>query len=179
MSNYKTKLHQIKAFAFDVDGVLTDGTMISTLEGDLLRTFNAKDGFAIRMCDIHKYPIGIITGGESDSILKRFMGIGIKPENIFQKIRNKVPFFMEFCKNNGLSPEEVAYIGDDIPDLDVLKICGLSVCPGDAANEVKAICDYISLYPGGKGCVRELIEQVLKVQGKWVFEAIEHEQRWS
>lgn len=168
MSNYKTKLHRIKAFAFDVDGVLTDGSVISTTDGDLVRTFDSKDGFGIRMAIMNNYPIGIITGGQSPSIVNRFKTFNI--QDIYQFSRNKVPHFLDFCNKYALSPEEVAYVGDDLPDISVLKICGLSVCPADAVNEVKDVCDYISLYKGGKGCVRELIEQVLKLQNRWIFD---------
>ncbi len=174
MSNYKADLLKIKAIAFDVDGVLTDGSIISTLDGDLLRTFDSKDGFGIRMCKMKNIPIGIITGGESESIVKRFLAIGIEHENIFQHARNKPPFFLKFCEQNNLDPKEVAYVGDDIPDISVLKMCGLAVCPSDAVPEVKEVCDYISLYKGGKGCARDLIEQILKIHGKWTFEAEEH-----
>lgn len=177
--NYKVKLYDIKAFAFDVDGVLTDGSIISTTDGDLLRTFNAKDGFAIRICVQQGFPVGIITGGISDSILHRFRGVGIPDENICQKSRNKVPVFLDFCKRNGVKPEEVAYIGDDLPDIPVLKRAGLAVCPSDAVDEVKEICHVISPKAGGKGCVRELIEQILKVHGKWIYDPVSYADKWK
>lgn len=177
--NYKARLKDIKAFAFDVDGVLTDGSIISTSDGDLLRTFDSKDGFAIRLCVQHGFPVGIITGGTSNSILFRFRGVGIQDENICQKSRNKVPVFLDFCKRNGIKPQEVAYVGDDLPDISVLKLVGLAVCPSDAVDEVKEVCDYISSRPGGKGCVRELIEQVLKVHGKWIYEPVSYAKQWE
>ncbi len=169
MGNYKNRLHKIKAFVFDVDGVLTDGSIISTLDGDLLRVFDSKDGFGMRMAIMNGFKIGIITGGNSDSILKRFLALSIPEEDIYQLSRDKAPDFYDFCSKHQLSPEEVAYVGDDIPDIPVLKICGLAACPSDAVVEVKEVCDYISTHGGGKGCARELIEQVLKVQEKWVF----------
>lgn len=165
--NYKIKLKNIRAFALDVDGVLTDGSIVSMLNGKLLRTFYAKDGFAIRMCSMHEFPVAIITGGFSESIEKRFLSLGIPPEDIYQKSRNKLPDFMNFCERYALKPENVAFMGDDIPDIGILKICGLAVAPADAAIDVKEVCDYVSPYPGGKGCVRDLIEQTLKVHGKW------------
>lgn len=174
--NYKIKLHSIKALALDVDGVLTDGGILALPDGDLLRTFNSKDGFAMRTCKINKFPIGIITGGSSPSVTKRFLALGIEKENIFDHARNKVPAFMTFCERNNLKPEEVAYIGDDIPDIGILKICGLAVSPSDAVAEVKEVCDYVSMYPGGKGCVRDFIEQILKVQGLWDFNPELHSQ---
>lgn len=163
--NYKAYLHKIKAFAFDVDGVFTDGSVLCTPSGDLLRTYNSKDGFAIRSAVAAGYPIAIITGGSSESIIKRFEGIGVK--DVYLKSRDKIPPFMNFCEKYGLLPEEVAFIGDDIPDIPILGICGISVCPNDASEEVKEICDHISNKNGGKGCVRELIEQVMKIHGKW------------
>lgn len=166
--NYKTKLNRIKAFAFDVDGVLTDGSIISTTEGDLLRTFDSKDGLGMRLALMLGYPIGIITGGNSPSIENRFKLYKIN--DIYMGSHNKLPDFLHFCKKYELKPEEVAYIGDDLPDIPVLQSCGLAVCPSDAAVEVKEICDYISSYKGGKGCARELIEQVLKIAGKWEFD---------
>lgn len=166
--NYKAYLHKIKAFAFDVDGVFTDGSVLCTENGDLLRSYNAKDGFAVRTATLKGYPVAIITGGGSDSIIKRFSGLGV--EDIYLRARNKIPPFMEFCNKYGLQPEEVVFVGDDIPDIQVMNACGLAVCPSDAAEEVKAVCDHISMYPGGHGCVREIVEQTLKIHGQWDFD---------
>lgn len=165
--NYKVKLHNIKAFAFDVDGVFTDGSLISTIDGELLRTFNAKDCMAMRMCYMKAFPVAIITGGVSASIVNRFRDLKVPMENIYQKSRDKVVCLNDFCQRYGITPENVAYIGDDLPDIGVMKICGLAVAPADAVPEVKEVCDYVSLYPGGKRVVRDLVEQVLKVHGKW------------
>ncbi|MBQ3175556.1 MAG: HAD hydrolase family protein [Bacteroidales bacterium] len=172
MSNYKVKLANIKGFAFDVDGVFTDGGVIGTASGDLIRVYDSKDGFGLRMAYLKGYKTAIVTGGSSESIKKRFLGIGVKEEDIYLKSRDKVPDFLDFCKRNGLEPSEVAFVGDDLPDIPILKICGLAVCPADAVPEVKEVCDYVSQFNGGKGCVRDLIEQVLKVQGKWVFDPV-------
>ncbi len=168
--NYKAYLHKIKAFAFDVDGVFTDGLVLATDNGDLLRAHNSKDGFGIRMAVLNKYPIAIITGGGSESVKKRFRGLGV--EDIYLKARNKVPVFLEFCEKYGLKPEEVVYMGDDLPDIGILNICGLAVCPADAVPEVKEVCDFISPYGGGKGCVRDVIEQVMKIHGRWIFDPV-------
>lgn len=168
MSNYKTKLEKIKAFAFDVDGVLTSGAVICFPQtGDLIRTYDAKDGFGLRMALMKGFVVGIITGGEGDSIIKRF--IPNLATEVYTKSRDKLPIFAQFCKKYSLRPEEVAFVGDDLPDLEIMANCGLAVAPSDAVQEVKAVADYVSLYPGGRGCVRDLIEQVLKVQGKWDF----------
>lgn len=169
MSNYKVKLHQIKALAFDVDGVLTDGSILSTPNGDLLRTFDSKDRMGIRMWVLKNHPVGIFTGGTSQSIARFFQGI-MPEEHVYLGVRDKLPHFLEFCNKLGITPEEVAYVGDDLPDIPVLERCGLAVCPCDAVTEVKAVCDYVSLYPGGHGCARDLIEQTLKVKGEWALD---------
>lgn len=172
MSNYKTKLANIKAFAFDVDGVFTDGSVLCPPSGELIRVYDSKDGMGLRMAYLKGYPIGIITGGDSRSITSRFQDT--LATDIYMKSRNKLPDFMDFCNRHNLKPNEVVFVGDDLPDIPVLKVCGLAVCPADAVNEVKEVCDYVSLYKGGKGCVRDLVEQVLKVQGEWVFDPIEY-----
>lgn len=176
--NYKVKLHGIKAFVFDVDGVMTDGSLISTSDGDLLRTFDSKDCFAVRMCVMRGYPVGIITGGVSESVSRRCLALGIPAEDIYSKSRNKLPDFMDFCNRYGLKPEEVAYCGDDLPDIPLLRVAGLSAAPADAVQEVKKEVDYISLYCGGKGFVRELVEQVMKVHGVWHLEPEEYAARF-
>ncbi len=166
MSNYKVKLHKIKAFAFDVDGVLTNGDIICLPEnGDLLRTFDSKDGLGMRIAYMCGYHLAIITGGRSQSIYKRFYPV--LAHEVIMDAQDKLPVFEDYCKRNNFAPEEVVYVGDDLPDIPVLQKCGLAVCPADAVEEVKAVSDYISHRPGGKGCVRDIIEQVLKVQGKW------------
>lgn len=165
MTNYKSKLATIKAFTFDVDGVFTDGSVLATEGGDLLRLHNAKDGYALKSAVDQGYPVGIITGGASESIRFRFDRLNI--EDVYLSSSDKIDDFLHFCKKHNLSPDEVLYMGDDIPDIPVLKMAGLACCPSDAVNEVKEACDYISIYPGGRGCVREVIEQVLKVKGVW------------
>ena len=164
-------LTRIKAFAFDIDGVATDGGVFCGADGDLLRTYDAKDGFAIRMAVMNGYPVAVITGGSSESIRKRMSASGVKPEDVFLHCRDKRDEFALFCERYGLQPSEVMYFGDDVPDIDVLKACGCGVCPSDAVEEVKAIADWVSDYPGGKGCLRNAIETTLRQQGKWLFEA--------
>lgn len=165
MSNYKAYLHKIKAFAFDVDGVFTDGSVQVSTTGDLLRTYNAKDGYAIRYASDKGYPIAIITGGASETIKIRFKMLGVS--DVYLGARHKLPCFEEFCTMYDLKPEEVLYLGDDIPDIEIMEQCGLAVCPADAVAEVKAVVAHISTYEGGKGCVRDIVEQVLKVHDKW------------
>lgn len=168
----------IKAFAFDVDGVFTDGGIFCDLNGELFRTFDSKDGFALRMAAMRGYPMGVITGGRSPSIKARFLSCGIKPENVFLGSRDKMADFSAFCKRYSLSFEEVAYVGDDIPDLEVMKAAGMGVCPSDAVAEVKEVADLITEAKGGKGCIRELIEGVMKHQGTWIFDVKRYKSRF-
>ena len=171
-------LSHIKAFALDIDGVATDGGVFCNAEGDLLRTYDAKDGFALRMAVMNGYPVAIITGGRSESIRKRMVTSGVKPEDVFLHCRDKRDEFGIFCERYGLQPSEVMYFGDDVPDIDVLKACGCGVCPSDAVDEVKAIADWVSPYPGGKGCLRHSIETVLRSQGKWIFNPVQYKKQF-
>ena len=164
-------LKKIKAFAFDIDGVATEGTLLCTTEGDFLRIYDAKDGFGIRMAAMNGYPVAVITGGSSESIRKRMSASGVKPEDVFLHCRNKMEEFAIFCERYGLSPKEVMYFGDDVPDIEVMQACGCGVCPSDAVPVVQKLADWITDAPGGKGCLREAIEKTLKKQGKWIFDA--------
>jgi len=165
------KVARIRAFTFDIDGVFTDGGILCDLKGDLYRTFEAKDGFAIRMATMNGYPVGIITGGASISIARRFATNGIPREDIYLSSRNKIEDFADFCSRHGLSAEEVLYIGDDIPDIETIRAAGLGVCPSDAVEEVREASDWVSEHPGGRFCVRSTVEHVMKAQGKWNFDA--------
>lgn len=166
----EAKLKKIKAIAFDIDGVMTDGGILCLSDGDLLRTFDAKDSFAVRMASMNGYHTGVITGGRSISIVKRCTVIGVNEEDVHLACRVKSRDFREFCEKHSLDPSEVMYFGDDLPDIPVIKACGLGVAPSDAVEEVKQAADFVSPYPGGKGCVRHAIEMVLKAQGKWSFD---------
>ena len=161
------RLKKIKAFVFDVDGVLTDGGILSTVEGELYRTFDSKDGFGFRMAYMHGYHLGIITGGNSQSIRMRFRTCGVPPEDIYMNSRKKMDDFEDFCARHSLAPEEVMYFGDDLPDIPVLKACGCGVCPSDAVQEAKDAADYVSDMPGGKQCVRKTLEMVMRQHGTW------------
>ena len=171
-------LLKIKAFAFDIDGVATDGSILCTSDGDLLRIYDAKDGFAIRMAVMQGYPVAVITGGSSETIRKRMMASGLKPEDVFLHCRNKMDEFRLFCERYALQPEEVMYFGDDVPDIELLQAAGCGVCPSDAVEEAKAVADLVSTRPGGKGCLREVIENTLRAQGKWVFDTAEYKRRF-
>ena len=171
-------LANIKAFALDIDGVATDGSVFCHSDGDLLRTYDAKDGFALRMAVMHGYPVAILTGGSSESIRKRMVTSGVKPEDVFLHCRDKREQFAQFCARYSLLPEEVMYFGDDVPDMDVLRMSGCGVCPADAVDEVKAIADWVSDRPGGRGCLRQCIETTLRLQGRWTFDADQYKKRF-
>lgn len=171
-------LKKIKAFVFDVDGVLTDGGLLADLQGEFYRTFDAKDGFALRMAMMHGYHLGIITGGRSESIKMRFIACGVKPEDIYLHSRDKMEDFADFCNRHGLTPEEVMYFGDDLPDAPVMIACGCGVAPADAVEEVKEIADLVSTRPGGKGCARECIEKVMRLHGEWKLDTDDYKKKF-
>jgi 3-deoxy-D-manno-octulosonate 8-phosphate phosphatase (KDO 8-P phosphatase) len=166
MENYKITLTKIDTFIFDVDGVLTDG-MVMLYGGEVIRTMNSKDSYAIQYAAKLGYKIFIITGGNSQEVKMRLEGLGIT--EVILNAANKVNSFLELHTKYNLNPETCCYMGDDIPDYELLKRVGLPVAPQDAVPEVKQIAHYVSPYSGGKGCVRDIIEQSLKVQGKWML----------
>ena len=159
------KLKLIKAFIFDVDGVLTDGIVHVTEAGEQLRQFNIKDGYALQLAVKRGYKMAVISGGKSAGVKLRLQGLGIT--DIFMGVDSKTEVYTQFISNYQLQAEEILYMGDDIPDLPVMKLAGLPVCPADAVEEIKAISVYISPKNGGKGCVRDVIEKVLKIQNRW------------
>lgn len=161
------KLKRIKAVVFDVDGVLTDGSILAMPDGDLLRIFDTKDAFAVRMAKMNGLHTCIITGGSSESVVRRFSVCGIDKEDIYLHSRIKLNELNDFCTRHLLKYEEVMYFGDDLPDIPVMKACGLGVAPADAVDEVKEIADYVSPCNGGRGCVRQTLEMLLKFQGRW------------
>lgn len=165
MPSYKEKLPHIKAFIFDVDGVFTDNTVYLHPSGEMLRSMNTKDGYAVRSAVDKGYIIGIITGGASPSVKARLEGLGVK--DVYLGIHHKMDTLNKFLADNQLDPEECMYMGDDIPDYEVMRKVGLAAAPQDACPEIKGISHYVSPYDGGKGCVRDIIEQTLRVQNKW------------
>lgn len=167
------RLKNIKAITFDVDGVLTDGLVLAMPDGDLLRQFNAKDAFALRLASTKGILLATITGGSSESVRKRMMMCGVKYENVYLHSRVKIHDFRDFCSRNGLKAEEVIYMGDDLLDIDTLRACGLAVVPADACPEVLEAADFIAPEGGGKGAVRHTVEMVLKAQGLWSLDAEE------
>lgn len=164
------KFKKIRAFVFDVDGVMTDGGIFADNYGNLFRTFDAKDAFGLRIASMNGYIMGAITGGRSESIKSRLQTCGFNENNIYLGSRIKMHDFIGFCQKNNLEPEEVMYFGDDIPDAPVLAACGCGVCPSDAVEEAKAAADMISSYPGGKLCIRDTLEQVMKSQDRWIID---------
>ncbi len=167
MADLTEKFKKIKAFVFDVDGVLTDGSIIATEDGALLRSFDAKDGMGFRIAHMQGYHLGVITGGRCKSIWLRFKHIGVSKEDCYLKSRDKMADFRDFLSRHNLAAEEVMFFGDDLPDIPVMKACGCSACPSDAVPEVLEVADYISPKPGGKGVARNAIELVLRLQDKW------------
>ena len=164
--NYKERLKNIKLLIFDVDGVLTDGTVMLTEKGELLRTMHTKDGFAIKEALNQGFKIAIITGGNNQGVKERLAKLGIT--DIFLAVRDKLEPFYQLVDQYEISHHNILYMGDDIPDYQVMKLVGLACCPQDSCPEIKSISHYISHIDGGKGCVREIIEQLLKVQNKWL-----------
>ncbi len=164
MLNFKEILRTVRAFAFDVDGVFSS-FMLLTSDGELLRSMNAKDGLAVAHAVKQGFPIAIISGGKSEAVRKRFKDLGIT--DIYIGSLDKADDFKDFYMKYEISPESVLYMGDDIPDFEVMSQVGVPTCPLDAAEEIKAISRYISDRKGGEGCVRDVIEQVLRAQGKW------------
>lgn len=163
--NYKQILNDITTFVFDIDGVLTDGTLNVTMEGQLLRTMNVKDGFALKKALKEGYEILIISGGTNEGTRTRLKDLGIT--NVHLGIQDKVECLEEFLDIYEIQPKNVAYMGDDVPDIYPMQKIALPTCPQDAVNEVKAVSRYVSHKNGGQGCVRDLIEQVMKAQNKW------------
>lgn len=164
MINYD--LTKIKALAFDVDGVLSAETITMDANGVPLRTVNIKDGYAIQLAVKMGLHIAIITGAKVDAVRVRYQGLGVPDVHLGCSV--KMPVYESFLQKYGLTDEEVLYMGDDIPDLEVMRRCGCPCCPADAAPEVISACIYISHLRGGYGCGRDVVEQVLRAQGKWL-----------
>jgi 3-deoxy-D-manno-octulosonate 8-phosphate phosphatase (KDO 8-P phosphatase) len=166
MQNYREKLQKITTFIFDFDGVLSDGKIWVLPDGEQMRVTNVKDGYAMQYALRKGYRVVIISGGIGESLRLRYQTF--KGIEIFLRVSDKVSVFEEYIKKNKLASEEVLYMGDDIPDYDLMKICGLKSCPANACTEIKDIVDYISFAEGGAGCVRDVIEQTLRAQNRWM-----------
>jgi len=164
--SYKEYLEHISTFIFDVDGVLTDGTIAVTTSGEMLRTMNIKDGYALKTAVNKGFHVCIISGGTNEGVRLRLEGLGIT--DVFLGVHNKIDQLNQYLEKHQLNIKNVLYMGDDLPDFPVMNLVGLPCCPQDAVPEIKAISKYVSHKNGGKGAVRDVIEQVLKVQGKWL-----------
>ncbi len=165
MINFKEELVSVKAFAFDVDGVLSKDIIAMHPNGEPMRTINIKDGFALQKAARLGYPIAIITGGNTESVRKRYEALGI--EDIYMASSVKIEQLKDWMQKRNLKAENIMYMGDDVPDIEVMKTVGIPVCPADAMEEVKVLCKYISDKNGGEGCVRDVVEQVLRAHEKW------------
>lgn len=164
MINYD--LSKIKAVFFDVDGVLSRQTISLHPSGEPMRTVNIKDGYAMQHAVKHGLLIAIITGATSEAVRLRYERLGVT--EIHQGAAQKIRVYEQLCSKYDLADDEVLFMGDDIPDYEVMTRCGLPTCPSDAAPEIKNVAKYVSTYSGGDGCARDVIEQILKVQGKWM-----------
>ena len=164
MINYDLK--KIKAVVFDVDGVLSGETILLHPDGEPMRTVNIKDGYALQFAVKCGLIVAIITGGNTEAVRKRFEGLGVK--DVYMGASVKLNVYEAFKAKYGLKDDEILYMGDDIPDYEVMNRCGLPCCPADAASEIKSVALYISHRNGGHGCGRDVVEQVLRAQGKWM-----------
>lgn len=166
MSRINYDLRLIRAFVFDVDGVLSPNVVPTRADGTPMRMVNIKDGYAMQLAVKHGYPIAIITGADTEAIRSRYAALGIT--DVFLKATEKLPILERWMSESGLAPAEVVYAGDDIPDLPCMRSVGLSVAPSDGADDVKEMATYITPCAGGHGVARDIIEQVMRVKGEWM-----------
>ncbi len=165
MENFKQKLTRIKTLMLDIDGVLTDGKVLLLENGEVVRNMNSKDGYALQLAARKGYKIVVISGGNSLPVKAALQRHGVT--DVFLHQFDKLACYKDFIYSHGISDEDVLYMGDDLPDYEVMKRVGIACCPADAAHEIKNICIYISSRKGGEGCVRDVIEQVMRAQGTW------------
>lgn len=165
MGNFKEDIARVKLIVMDVDGVLTNGEITITPEGEFIRSYNAKDGFALSFALKRGYHLAIITGGRGAALKTRFDMLGIT--HVYMNCFGKIEALHELIEKIGVTPQEVMYIGDDIPDVEPMMYVGMPVCPADAATEVINASRYVSQFKGGEGCVRDVIEQVMRAQDNW------------
>ncbi len=163
--NQLEKFAQIDTFIFDVDGVFTDGSLLVLESGRLLRQMNVRDGYAVKVALAAGYRVIIITGGNSEGVTIRLANLGI--QHIFSGIQRKLEVYEELIRTQQLDEEKILYMGDDLPDYEVMRRVGFPTCPSDAVPEIRQLATYISPLRGGQGCVRDVIERCLKIAGKW------------
>lgn len=158
---------RIRALAFDVDGVLSANTiMLPEVDSQPVRTANIKDGYALQLAVRRGLPVAIITGGKSKAVYQRYRNLGVR--HVYQSVSMKLPVYERWLALTGLEDKDVLFMGDDIPDYEIMSRCGLACCPQDAADEIKAIAHYVSPFNGGHGCVRDVVSRVLKAHGLWM-----------
>ena len=163
--NLLEKFKPIRAFVFDMDGVLTDGTLLVMPDGEWVRKMHIRDGYVLQLAIKKGYRVCIITGSWSKPVRDRLIQLGIT--DVFEKVADKSACLTAYMKDNGLAPEEVLYMGDDMPDLEVMQLAGLGCCPADAVSDIKELAHYISPEKGGYGCVRDVVEKVLRLNNHW------------
>ena len=164
--DYKALLPKITTFIFDVDGVLTNGKVLITTQGEMYREMDTKDGYDLKCALVQGYKVCIISGGTNEGVRNRLKALGIY--DIYLGAHHKQEPFQDLMDSYDLKPEEILYMGDDVPDIVVMEQVAVAACPSDAVSDVKEIANYVSHKKGGEGCVREIIEQTLRVQGKWL-----------
>jgi 3-deoxy-D-manno-octulosonate 8-phosphate phosphatase (KDO 8-P phosphatase) len=172
MSSYKELLKNVNTFIFDYDGVLTDGSVITLNTGEGYRVSNVKDGYALQLARKKGYNVAIISGAKADCMMNRMKSLNIT--DVYLGVENKLEVYHGYLKEKGITDTHVLFMGDDIPDYEIMLNAGLPTCPSDAAEEIKTVAKYISHNGGGKGCVRDVIEQVLKIQGRWMNDDAYH-----
>lgn len=175
--HYLETFQQITTFFFDVDGVLTDQSVLLLPSGEQVRTMNVRDGYALQLAVKLGYNVVIISGGKNEAVRERLQGLGI--QHLFLGIHSKLEVFQKFCVDHNISPNQSMYMGDDIPDYEIMSTTGvLAVCPNDAAPEIESVSKYISPIVGGRGCVRDVIEKVLKSQNRWFNQQLTSDFKW-
>lgn len=165
MENFKQKLTRIKSILLDVDGVLTNGQVLLMDNGEFVRNMNSKDGYALQLAVKKGYRVTIISGGKSLTVKKALETLGIS--DVFLAQHDKLQCYKDYVNEHDLKEEEILYMGDDLPDYEVMQRVGIAACPNNAAHEIKEISIYISSRNGGEGCVRDIIEQLMRSQGTW------------
>ena len=163
--NILSRFKLITTFVFDIDGVLTDGTLLVLNDGQMARQMNIKDGYALQLAIRKGYRIAVISGGNAEILKERLYKL--KVTDIFMQVDNKQEVLINYAHRNHLSWNEILFMGDDIPDYSCMQLAGLACCPADSVKEIKQISTYISTCKGGQGCARDVIEKVLKLNGNW------------
>ena len=163
--NLLSLFKSIQLFVLDIDGVLTDGNLLVLNDGQMARSMNIKDGYALQLAVKKGYSILVISGGKDDAVKARLEKLGV--QEVYMNVLNKKELLLKYVTDHSLSWPQVLYMGDDIPDLEPMQMVGLACCPADAVAEIKAISHYISPVDGGRGCVRDIIEKVLKLNNHW------------